>query len=103
MRSAVAVYPGCSGHTTLTIPMPILMLLGGSDDITDPSICENLVDSAAIKDQIEVENYPGARHGFDVSDAPSVLDIGNGMTVGYKKEAADASWLAILQFLSVSN
>ena len=103
VRSAVAVYPGCSGHTTLTISMPILMLLGGSDDIADPSICENLVDSAAIKQQITVESYPGARHGFDIADAPPVLDIGNGMTVGYQKEAAEASWLAILQFLEKSD
>jgi len=29
VRSAVAVYPNCSRHTTLTIPMPILILLGG--------------------------------------------------------------------------
>jgi len=103
VRSAIAVYPSCSGHTNLTIPMPILMLLGGSDDIADPSICENLVDSAAIRDQIEVQNYPGARHGFDILGAPVVLDIGKGMTVGYQKEAADASWLAIVRFLGVPN
>ena len=103
VRSAIAVYPSCSGHTTLTIPMPILMLLGGSDDIADPSVCENLVNSAAIKDQIEVENYPGARHGFDIPDAPTMLEIGNGLTVGYQKDAADASWTEILQFLAIPN
>lgn len=103
VRSAIAVYPACSGHTNLTIPMPILILLGGGDDIADPSICENLIDSATTKDQIEVQIYPGARHGFDILDAPTVLDIGNGMTVGYQKEAADASWLAIMRFLSVPN
>ena len=101
--SAIAIYPNCSGHTILTIPIPILMLLGGSDDIADPTLCENLVDSVAIKQQVTVDSYPGARHGFDIEDAPSVLDIGNGMTVGYQKEAADASWAAILQFLAMSD
>ena len=82
--------------------MPVLMLLGGSDDIANPNTCEDLVNSAAIEQQITLTNYPGARHGFDIEDAPPVLDIGNGMTVGYQKEAADGSWAAILQFLAMS-
>jgi dienelactone hydrolase len=102
VRSAIAVYPQCRGNTTLTIPMPILMLLGGSDDIAIPSVCEELVDSVLIKQHITVENYPGARHGFDVQDAPPMLESGNGRTVGYQKEAAEASWQAILEFLRVS-
>jgi dienelactone hydrolase len=103
VRSTIAVYPGCSGLETLTIPIPILMLLGGSDDIAIPSVCEELVDSVPIKQHITVEMYPGARHGFDILDAPPVLDEGNGITIGYQREAAEASWLAILQFFAVSD
>jgi dienelactone hydrolase len=103
VRSTIAVYPGCSGLETLTIPIPLLMLLGGGDDIAIPSVCEELVDSVPIKQHITVERYPGARHGFDILDAPSVLDEGNGNRIGYQQEAAEASWLAILQFLAVSD
>ena len=91
VRSAIAVYPPCDRHENLDISMPVLVLLGGSDDIADPTICEDLLSSAAIEQQITVDNYPGARHGFDVEDAPPMLEIGNGMTVGYQKEAAEAS------------
>ncbi len=79
------------------------MLLGDSDDIADAAICENLADSVAITQQITVHSYPGARHGFDIEAAPSVLDIGSGMTVGYQKEAANDSWTAILRFLAISD
>ena len=101
VRSAIAVYPPCNKHKNLSIHMPVLVLLGGSDDIADPAACEELVASATIERQVTVRNYAGARHGFDIEDAPPILDIGNGMTVGYQKEAAEASWEAILEFLAV--
>jgi len=103
IRSAIAVYPPCGRVDELTIPVPTLVLLGGSDNIADPAVCERLVDLAATKQQITLVNYPGARHGFDIEDAPPVLDIGNGMTVGYQREAADASWVAIRKFLAANS
>ena len=103
VRSAVVVYPGCSGHTNLTISMPILMLLGGSDDIADPSVCEELVRSVPIQRHITVENYSGARHGFDILDAPPMMHCCGGKTIGYQQEAAEKSWQAILDFLSGSD
>ena len=99
VRSAIAVYPSCSKLRDLTISIPVLMLLGGADDIADPSKCEDLVRRATIRADVAVVNYPGARHGFDIANAPPVLDIGNGMTVGYQQVAADASWHAIQHFL----
>jgi dienelactone hydrolase len=100
VRSTIAVYPDCAGLETLTISMPVLMLLGGSDDIAVPSVCEALVDKAPIKQHLIVEKYQGARHGFDVVNAPPIMDIGGGMTIGYQQQAADASWQAILNFLA---
>ncbi len=99
VRSAIVVYPPCNKHENLSLQMPVLMLLGASDDIADSGTCEALVESSANSQQVTVTNYPGARHGFDIEDAPPVLDIGNGMTVGYQQEAAEAAWAAILKFL----
>jgi dienelactone hydrolase len=99
LKSAIAVYPGCDEASDLTIQIPILMLLGGADDIAEPAICEELVQSAVVKDQIVLKVYPGARHGFDIEDAPPLVDIGGGMTVGYQRSASEASWNEILSFL----
>jgi dienelactone hydrolase len=103
VSSAVAVYPGCAEHTEMTIDVPVLALLGGADDIADPDVCEEVFEDVSISDQISVLRYPGARHGFDIAGAPAVVDEGNGKTIGYQQEAAEASWQAILEFLSASD
>ena len=100
VRSVVSVYPGCFDREPLTNQIPLLLLLGGADDIADPSVCEDLVAASRTKPMITVRRYAGARHGFDVADAPSVLDIGNGKTIGYQRTAAEATWREILAFLS---
>lgn len=103
VQSAIAVYPACDEHSDVSISMPLLMLLGGADDIAEPSACEQLIRTSTAKEQIVVRNYPGARHGFDIADAPPIVDIGNGMTIGYQKEAAEASWSEIITFLRATD
>ena len=100
VRSAVAVYPGCHGRKALTNAVPLLVLLGGADDIADPDLCEALVAESPTKDLITLHRYPGARHGFDIMAAPEVLAIGNGMTIGFQQRAAEQAWLEMLRFLS---
>jgi dienelactone hydrolase len=100
VRSAITVYPDCDGRKALTNTTPHLMLLGDADDIALPAMCEALVARSPTRQNIRLEQYPGARHGFDVSDAPPVLNIGNGLTAGYSKSAAEASWQDILAFLT---
>lgn len=102
VRSAVTVYPGCPKEAELSIAMPLLMLLGGGDDIALPLECEHLVQTAPIKQHITVVYYPGARHGFDIVDAPPVLECCGGKTIGYQQAAADAAWQAIFNFLGDS-
>lgn len=101
--SAVAVYPGCAEQPDMTIDIPVLALLGGADDIADPDVCEEFFENVSIRDQISVVRYPGARHGFDIDGAPPVVESGNGRTIGYQREAAEASWRAILGFLSADD
>jgi dienelactone hydrolase len=102
VRSAVAVYPGCYDCRPLKAQIPLLLLLGAEDDIADPAVCERLIESSPTKSLVTLRRYDGARHGFDVQSAPPVLDIGNGMTVGYQEAAATAAWQEILHFLGSS-
>jgi dienelactone hydrolase len=101
VRSAIAVYPACSNQEPLTISVPLLMLLGGADDIAVPSECEELVARSSTRPMISVHNYPSARHGYDIADAPPVLKISNGMTIGYQQAAAEATRQEILAFLGL--
>jgi dienelactone hydrolase len=103
VRSTITVYPSCPEGAELSIPVPLLMLLGGADDIALPSTCEALVQAAPIKQHVTMVNYPEARHGFDIVDAPPVLECCNGKTIGYQQAAADAAWQAIFEFLGASD
>ena len=72
---------------------------GDAEDNAEPRLCDELVDSSPIKGLITVRHYPGARHGFDIQGAPSDLDIGNGMTVGYQEAAANDAWKEFTAFI----
>jgi dienelactone hydrolase len=100
-RSAITIYPGCGGKPSIQAQLPLLMLLGSADDIAEPGECEKLVGRSPSRSLITVEVYEGARHGFDIQDAPEVLDIGGGMTVGYQQEAAREAWQETLEFLRI--
>lgn len=102
IKSATVVYPGCRNIEPLTVNVPLLMLLGEADDIAPPELCEQLATRSANREAVRVHSYPGARHGYDVEDAPARLDIGNGMTVGYQREAAEDTWRVMFSFLSES-
>jgi dienelactone hydrolase len=63
---AVAYYPGCFdiGRAERWRPgVPVLMLLGGSDDWTPASYCQGL--AARFPGRLRQVTYPGALHGFD--------------------------------------
>lgn len=102
VQSVVAVYPPCASKKPLKNRIPLLMLLGGADDIAEPADCEDLVVASGPNPMITAKLYTDARHGFDIEDAPTELDIGNGKTIGYQEKAAEGTWQEILSFMSRS-
>jgi dienelactone hydrolase len=72
----VPFYPYCNfRHVGKDLAMaPMLMLLGGADEMTEPGPCERA--AAWLKERgvpVKVIVYPGAHHGFD-RERPVTLD-----------------------------
>jgi len=100
VNSAIAVYPGCSSREPWKTSLPLLMILGEADDIAIPSICNELVQSLQNQANVKLISYPDARHGFDFTEGPNVLSVGDGLTVGRNQEAGDKAWEEILHFIN---
>jgi dienelactone hydrolase len=98
VKSAVAIYPGCGGAEPWKSSVPLLMLLAGADDIAPPVQCESLVRSLPESTQVQLHSYPGARHGFDLAEAPPVLDLGGGISLGGSPDAAQDAWRRLLAY-----
>ena len=94
---AVTFYPDCRAVRPWTSPRPLLMLLGGADDMTQPGWCRDLAVKAPAS-TVKVIVYPGAPHGFDVPELSEKTRVGFG-TLGYDKQAADAAWQEAERFL----
>ena len=77
-----------------------IVILAGSDDIAPPIVCNTLVQSLPNHTNVQVLNYPGARHGFDLTEGPEVLSVGDGLTVGRDPRAGSDAWLHIFKFFN---
>jgi dienelactone hydrolase len=102
---AVVYYPDCRALRPWKPALPILMLLGGDDDMTPPQLCQDAVKQVAAPTSVKVVVYPGALHGFDVSELPAKMRYGFA-TMGYHPEAAgrvDQGGRAIPSPLTVEN
>lgn len=72
-RSAVALYPGCGRlrQTAWSARVPTLILIGGADETTLASTCEQMVaDARGRSARAEIIVYPGAGHEFDRVNGP---------------------------------
>ncbi|WP_207538217.1 dienelactone hydrolase family protein [Sabulicella rubraurantiaca] len=63
LSGAVALYPGCLGAPAPSGAVPMLLLLGGSDDWTPAAPCEGW--AARAPGRVVAATFSGAHHGFD--------------------------------------
>jgi dienelactone hydrolase len=65
----IALYPYCTLHYRgkEVTAAPLLMLLGGADDMTSPMACQHQADWLKARTSVKVVVYPGANHDFDRS------------------------------------
>jgi dienelactone hydrolase len=95
---AVVYYPDCRAVQPWKTTLPVLMLLGGDDDMTPASLCQEAVKRVAAPAAVKIVVYPGARHAFDVPELPAKMSYGFA-TIGHHPEAARAARKEVEQFL----
>jgi dienelactone hydrolase len=95
---AVVYYPDCRALEPWKATMPVLMLLGGDDDMTPARPCQEAAARTAAPAAVKIVVYPGALHGFDNPELPAKMRYGFG-TVGYQAEAAEGARREVEQFL----
>jgi len=96
---AITFYPDCRRATPWTAGgVPVLMLLGGSDDVAPAALCDPVI-RGAPPGSLRAVTYPTARHAFDVRSLPARVQYPFG-TLGYDAAAARAAWEAALGFLA---
>ncbi|MCA6111066.1 dienelactone hydrolase family protein [Bradyrhizobium cenepequi] len=72
-RTAIAFYPDCrlSSRLGWSARVPTLVLIGGSDDVSSPPACHQMVDGARGRSALaRIIVYPGAYHDFDLANLP---------------------------------
>jgi dienelactone hydrolase len=98
---AVTYYPDCRSVRPWKNPVPVLMLLAGEDDVAPGKRCQEAAQKSAVPAAVKIVVYPGAQHGFDVSELPAKMRYPLG-TLGYHPQAAAAAWDEVQRFLSPS-
>lgn len=65
----IAFYPYCGVHYRgkSVTTAPLLMLLGGADDMTSPEACRRQAEWLGTRTSVRTVTFPGANHDFDRS------------------------------------
>jgi dienelactone hydrolase len=95
---AVVYYPDCRALEPWRATLPVLMLLGGDDDMTPAKPCQEAAKRVAAPAAVKIVVYPGALHAFDVPELPAKMRYGFG-TIGYHPEAAASAQKEVEIFL----
>ena len=98
---AVVYYPDCRTLEPWKTMRPVLMLLGGGDDMTPAKQCQEAAKGVAVPASVKIVVYPGALHGFDVPELPTKMRYGFA-SIGYNPEAAASARKEVEQFLRAS-
>jgi len=98
---AVVFYPDCRALPPWKATVPVLILLGGDDDMTPARLCQETVTRLATPAAVKVVVYPGALHAFDVPELTTKVRVGFG-TLAYHPDAAAAATREVDQFLKPS-
>ena len=98
LSRVIVYYPDCRALPPWRTALPVLMLLGGDDDMTPAGLCQDVVKRIAAPAAVKVVVYAGARHAFDVSELPARTALGFG-SIGYHPEAAASARREVEQFL----
>lgn len=99
VAGAVGIYPECDTRGPWKTSLPVLLLLGTADDIALPERCDRIAPALPGQANLRLRRFEGARHGFDLTEGPEVLDVGGGYTVGRNDEAGQAAWVEVFRFL----
>lgn len=99
VTGVVGIYPECDSRGPWKTSLPVLLLLGAADDIALPERCDRIAAELPRQASLRLRRFEGARHGFDLTEGPEVLDIGGGFTVGRNDEAGRAAWIEVFRFL----
>lgn len=110
--AAVAVYPGgCFSLISEQVVRPLLLLIGGADDWTLASVCDQMVTAMRSRGApASIVVYPGAVHYFDVEGQKRTFlpDVANrnlpgeccGATVGYDAAVSADAHARVAEFFS---
>jgi dienelactone hydrolase len=100
-RAAIAMYPSCrllrSG-----VAAPLMLLLGGADEWTPPSLCVELAGNLPPGGPaVSTTIYPGVTHEWDNPKAHGSVHVGNRLVaLTYNAEAAADAHARVLAFLA---
>jgi dienelactone hydrolase len=99
-HALIALYPFCAVHEERKIGTPLLVLAGGDDDWMPSERCPALASLGAPGEAApRVKIYAGARHLFDVQQAPLTY---LGHRLEYNKAADEDAHAQILEFLKTT-
>jgi dienelactone hydrolase len=98
-KAAAAFYPPCANQADVSLAIPTLILIGGSDEVTPAADCERLArHQSGLGSGFKLVVYPGVQHLFDDPGLAGGKRL-FGMRLQYDADAAERSKSDLRDFL----